>query len=91
MGRYGGRKVRLNISGNVKVPSSAIAYFFNRFKSLTFIYPKSGEHPDSTIRRVLKQSGVSPSPTSVRTTDKYWEIVKSLPSSVVDSKTPEKE
>jgi hypothetical protein len=55
-------------------------------RKLTFIYPVPGEHPDMTIRRGCKMRGVPATAGTVTVTKTYWDIVRSLPSSMITGK-----
>lgn len=82
------KKKRLNGDGSLRIPKPAIAYFFDLGKRLVFIYPSTGEHPDKTIKRVLAQSGMRPSPSNVRVTERYFDMVQDLPKSALEVRDP---
>lgn len=80
------RKKRYDKQGQLRIPPVAVAYFYDRGRRLCFVYPSPGEHPDFTIRRTCKIKNVPATPGHVTVTKMYWEIVKNLPSVMMDGK-----
>lgn len=80
------KKIRLDKQGQLRVPPVAIAYFFDRTRRLTFVFPVPGEHPDITIRRGCKMRGIPATAGHVTVTKTYWEIVRNLPSAMITGK-----
>jgi len=80
------RKIRLDKKGQVRIPPVAIAYFYDRMRKLTFVFPVPSEHPDVTIKRACKQRGIPATAGHVTVTIMYWDIVKNLPSVMMTGK-----
>lgn len=80
------RKIRLDKKGQVRVPPVAIAYFYDRMRKLTFVFPVPAEHPDITIKRACKMRGIPSTAGHVTVTKTYWDIVKNLPSVMMTGK-----
>lgn len=77
-------KKRHDKNGKLRIPPVALAYFFTSARRLKIVYPVTGEHPDITIKRVVRASGITPSMSSVKVTPYYWDVVRNLPSSTVE-------